>query len=128
MSFTCSRSRTWPSVCILPAEQDRDAVADVLHVGQQVAAEQDRLALLLEREDQVLHLARADRVEAGRRLVEQDQVGVVDQRLGQADAAGHALGILAKLALAALASRPTMSSSSGTRRFSSRRGILNSLP
>ena len=64
-------------------------------------------------------------IQAGRRLVEQDQIGVVDQRLGQADAAGHALGILAKLSLArSSASRPTMSSSSGTRRFSSLRRDL----
>ena len=43
--------------------------------------------------------ARADRVEAGGRLVEQDQLGVVDQGLGQADPALHALGVFAELAV-----------------------------
>ncbi len=77
--------------------QDGDPVADVLHVGQQVAAHEDRLALVAQLEDQVLHLARADRVQAGGRLVEHDQLGVVDQGLGQADAAGHALGVFLQL-------------------------------
>ena len=80
--------------------QNRDPIADVLHVGQQVAAHHDRLALVLELQDQVLHLAGADRVEAAGRLVEQDQLGIVDQRLGQADAAGHALGVFLELPLA----------------------------
>ena len=53
-----------------------------------------------EPQDQVLHLARADRVEAARRLVEQDQLRLVDQRLGQADAARHALGVFFQLPFA----------------------------
>ena len=77
--------------------EDGDPVADVLHVGQQVAAHDDRLALLLQVQDQVFHVPGADRVQAGGRLVQQDQLGIVDQGLGQADAAGHALGILFQL-------------------------------
>ena len=79
--------------------EDRDAVANVLHVGQQVPGEDDRLALLAQVADQLLDFRGADRVEPRGRLVEQDQLGVVDQRLGQPDAALHALGILAKLAM-----------------------------
>ena len=37
--------------------EDRDAVADVLYVGQQVAAHHDRLALSTQLQDQVLHVA-----------------------------------------------------------------------
>jgi len=40
-------------------------------------------------------VSRADRVQACGRLVENEQVRVVDQRLGQADAALHALGVFA---------------------------------
>ena len=98
----------------LAVVQDRDPVADVLHVGQQVAAQDDRLALVAQLADQVLHLGRADRVEARGRLVEQDQLGVVDQRLGQADPPLHALGVFAELACLA-AFRPTMSISRSTR-------------
>ena len=56
----------------LAAMEDRDAVADVLHVGQQVAGEDDRLALLAQVADQLLDLRGADRVEPRRRLVEQE--------------------------------------------------------
>ena len=54
--------------------------------------QQDRFAAAGEGEDQVLDLATAERVEPGRRLVEDDEVGVVDERLSEADAARHALG------------------------------------
>ena len=43
---------------------------------------------------------RALRVETRRRLVQDDQLGLVDQRLGQADALAHALGVLLQDALA----------------------------
>ena len=45
-----------------------------------------------QRQDQVLDFAAADGVQAGGRLVEDNQFGIVDQGLGQADAALHALG------------------------------------
>src|SRR4051795_9937645 len=47
--------------------QNRDAVANVLHVREQMAAHDDRFALIAQAEDHVLHFARADRVEAARR-------------------------------------------------------------
>ena len=95
-----------PAACLTLAEllqlalvEDGDAVADVLHVLQAVAAHEDRLALLAQLDDQVLHPARAERVEAGGRLVEDDQLRVVDERLGQADALPHALGVFLEDAL-----------------------------
>ena len=60
------------------------------------------LPCCFEGQDQVLHFPRADGVQAGGRFIQEDQVGIVDQGLGQADAAGHSLGILAQLALAGL--------------------------
>jgi hypothetical protein len=87
----------FPHLLQLALVEDGDAVADVLDVGQQVAAHQDGLPLLLELEDQILHFAGADRVQTGGRLVENDQFGIVDQRLGQPDAAGHALAVLFQL-------------------------------
>ncbi len=77
--------------------KDGDAVAHVLHVGKLVAAHHDRLALLFEPQDQVLHFARADRVEAAGRLVEEHQVRIVDQGLGQADTPRHTLGVFFEL-------------------------------
>ncbi len=52
-----------------PAIEDADPVADVLHVGQQVRREEDRLALALQVQDEVLHFAGADRVQARGRFV-----------------------------------------------------------
>ena len=62
-------------------------------------AEDHRLAPLLEVDDEVFHLAGADRVESAGGLVENHELGVVDERLSHANAAGHALGILAELPL-----------------------------
>ena len=112
----------------LAAMEDRDPVADVLHVGQQVAGQDDRLALLAQLADQVLDLGRADRVEARGRLVEQDQLGVVDQGLSQPDAALHALGVFAKLAVLGAGQARPCRSSRPTRLFRSAAEILNSRP
>ncbi len=107
--------------------QDRDPVADVLHVGEQVAGQQNRLPLLAQFADQFLDLGGADRVQAGRRLVEKDQLRVVDQGLRQTDPALHALRILAELPVLR-AERPTMSISRPTRLVRSADDILNSRP
>ena len=71
--------------------KDRDAVADVFHVREQVRRKEDGLAAAGEGDDEVLDLAAAQRVEAGRRLVEDDEVRIVDQRLREADPPGHSL-------------------------------------
>src|SRR6185369_1144541 len=80
--------------------KDRDPVADVLDVREEVAGEEHGLPALLELEDEVLDLPRGDRIEAAGGLVEDDDCGIVDERLAEADAPGHALGVLAQLALA----------------------------
>ena len=86
----------------LPLVQDGDAITNVLNIRQQVAAHQDSLSLVPQLEDQVLHLAGTDGVEAGCGFVEQNQLRVVDQRLGQADAPRHAFGIFTQLAAASV--------------------------
>jgi hypothetical protein len=67
----------------------------VLDVGEQVAGEDDGLAAAPEFEDEVLDLPGADGVQARGGLVEDEEFGVVDQGLGDADAPLHALGVLA---------------------------------
>ena len=52
--------------------------------------------------DEVEHLVAAGGVEAVRRLVEQDDAGVVDERLSELDALLHARRIAADLAVALL--------------------------
>ena len=53
---------------------DRDPVAELLDLGQQMAREQDRDPLAGQAADEVAHVAHAGRVEAGGRLVEQEQL------------------------------------------------------
>ena len=74
-------------------DEDRDAVADHLQLAEQVAVDEDGLALAAEALEDVADVAAADGVDAVGRLVEQDEVRVVDQGLGEADALGHALGV-----------------------------------
>ena len=54
-SASSSSVVTSPSVLQVAVVEDGDAVADVLHVVEPVAAHEDRLALLPQVEDQVLH-------------------------------------------------------------------------
>jgi hypothetical protein len=77
----------------LPADHDRHAVADQFQIAQQVAVDQHRLAAAAELQQHVADLPAGQRVDAVGGLVEDDQIGVVDHRLGQPDALGHALGI-----------------------------------
>src|SRR5438093_13640724 len=56
-----------------------------------MAAQNYGLAATCQSEDQILDLATANRIEAGGRLVENDEVRIVDERLRQANAPLHAL-------------------------------------
>src|SRR3954452_17417511 len=59
---------------------DRDAVAQRLGLVEVVRGQHDRLAEVLERADDLPRRAPRRRVEAGGRLVEEDQLGVADER------------------------------------------------
>ena len=63
-----------------PVLDDRHAVAQRLGLVEVVRGEQDRLAELLQRADRLPRGAPRRRVEAGGRLVEEDQLGVADER------------------------------------------------
>src|SRR3954447_16542210 len=63
-----------------PLLDDRDAVAECLRLVEVVRGQEDRLAEVLQRAHDVPRRAPRRRVEAGRRLVEEDQLGVADQR------------------------------------------------
>ena len=80
----------------LAAIDDDEVVADALDLAQQVGGHDDGDAELACRAaHQVQHLVAAGRVEAVRRLVEQHQPRVVDERLGELDALLHARGVAA---------------------------------
>ncbi len=68
-----------------------------------MAVDENGLALAAEAEEDIADLTAADGVYAVGRLVEEDQVRVVDHRLRQADPLGHAFGIRADLAIGGVA-------------------------
>ncbi len=74
----------------LAAIDDRDAGAQLLELGQDVAADEDRLAQRAQFAEQLAKLDPCPRVEAGGGLVEEQDLGVVDERVRQAEPLLHA--------------------------------------
>ena len=74
--------------------EDPDPVADGLDLAQEVAGEHDRQAALVDEPAQQLEdLDDADRVDRGGRLVEDQEVGRLDQGIGDAEPLAHAAGV-----------------------------------
>ena len=98
-----------------PVDHDRDAVGQRLRLVHEVGGEEDGLAERAEVLDRRPGLAAGGRVEAGGRLVEEEQVGVADEREREVEAAP--LAAREQLdARALLAVSPTSSTSSSTGR------------
>ena len=66
-----------------PRVDDRDPVAEQLRFVEMMRGQQDRVAVLLHPQDVVVQLAPGLRIEPGRRLVEQHDLGLVHEREGQ---------------------------------------------
>ena len=75
----------------LPVRDDEDLLADRLHLGEDVRAEDDRVRLP-ELADEVADLDNLQGVEADRRFVQNNHLGAAEQRLRDADALPVALG------------------------------------
>ena len=99
-SSTLSKSSTSAKFLQFALVQDRDAVAHVLNVGQQVATHHHCLALIAKLKDPVFHLACANWVESARWFVEEDEVWLIDQSLSKTDSTCHAFRVLAELTFA----------------------------
>ena len=102
------RAHVAPAELVGPADgddlavaHDRHPVGQVLGLVHEVGGEEDRLAELAQRADRRPGLTAGGRVEAGRRLVEEDQLGLADQRQREVEppalAAGQLLGPLVAL-------------------------------
>src|SRR5262249_41619091 len=72
-------------------QQDRDTVADELYLAEQVRVQQDGDAAAAQLLQQRPDGAAADRVERARRLVQEEQLPVPDERLRDAEALLHPL-------------------------------------
>ena len=79
---------------------EHDPVAGDLDLAEQVRVEKHRRAAGALRPEDVAHHAAADRIEPGRRLVEEDEVGLVDDRLREAESLEHSLGESAQATVA----------------------------
>ena len=75
----------------------RDPVGELVGLVEVLGGEQDRRALGGERADDVPHLVAAARVEAGGRLVEEEQLGRDDDAGGDVEPAAHAAGVVLDL-------------------------------
>src|SRR6478735_3150383 len=72
---------------------DAEMGAHLLHLGQQVARDEDRGAVRRERRDEAAHLASSLWVKAVRRLVEHEQLPGPEQRGGDGQPLAHAQGV-----------------------------------
>ena len=77
------------------AADDHHPVGDGLDLGQQVGGEQHGAAAVGEVAQQAPHPAHAFRIEAVGGLVEDQDLGVAEQRVGEAEALAHAERVLA---------------------------------
>ena len=73
-----------------PAVDDRERGAQLLELGEDVAADEDRLAQRAQLAEQLAELDPGPRVEARGGLVEDQDGGIVDEGVGQAEALLHA--------------------------------------
>ena len=81
----------------LLVDQDGDTVADSRQAVQIMGDHEDRQPqALLQAADQLVEGGRADRIEAGRRLVQEQQFGVEGKRPGQPRPLLHAAGELGR--------------------------------
>jgi len=78
------------------AREDGDATAQGFGVGQHVRTEEHRAAAIAQAQDERAHVAAAERIEPRHRLVEKEHLGIVQQRLREADALEHPLRELAQ--------------------------------
>src|SRR5213596_2128072 len=73
----------------LPMVQERDVVAHLLDLAEEMRAHEDRAALVFQRLDHIADLGHAARIQPGRGLVEDEQVRLVEERLGDRQALLH---------------------------------------
>ncbi len=92
----------------LAGGDDRHLLAQALGMGDHVGREDYRRALCREIADQGLQLALVDRVETGKRLVEDDQPWAVDERAEELDGLRHAFRKLADLLVGGMAEAVTV--------------------
>src|SRR5690348_14673110 len=75
---------------LLTGRDDAERVAEALRILHEMRAEDDRPSLLTEIDDRVLERLRVHRIEPAERLVENDQLRLVEQGADELDLLLHA--------------------------------------
>ncbi len=76
--------------------ENPDAIANLLHLPEQMRRKQHGDAAAFQIENQVANFARAGRIDPGSRFIQNEQGRFLDERLGKTDALEHSLGISAE--------------------------------
>ena len=84
-----------------PLHDNTDTVTDHFDIVQNMRAEKNRFPLIAQTQNQVTHLFSSDRVQAGHRLIENHQFGIVNQRLSQVRYVAASLSRIFAIALCA---------------------------
>src|ERR1035437_1712399 len=74
------------------ALDDNHAVADFRQLGEDVRADENRLLTLVQKHEQLAQFDAGSRVEAGGRFIQNQNIGIINQRAAKADALFHAFG------------------------------------
>ena len=78
----------------LSVTDDADAIAESFDIRQNMAREEDGFTFFFAFEDEVDDVSSPERIETRLRFVEDDEVRVSDERLGESDALEHSFGKL----------------------------------
>ena len=76
--------------------ENPDAIANLLHLPEQMRGKQNRDSAAFQLKDQVANVPRAGRIDARSWFVQHEQGRFLDERLGEADPLQHSLGISAE--------------------------------
>ena len=73
--------------------EDGDAVTNRFHLTEFMRREEHRLALVFQPLNDLAHFHAADGIKSARRLIENQQVRIIDERLRESRALLHSLGV-----------------------------------
>ena len=94
LDWCCAtRSLTRPDRLEFALVDDGHAVANGFHFAQLVRGKEHGFALVFQALDDFADFHAAQRIEAAGRFIENQQIGIVDERLREADALLHSFGI-----------------------------------
>lgn len=75
---------------------DGDAITEHFDILEDMRRKEDGFAAITEAEDDIADIFSTDGIESAHGFVEDDEIGIVDQGLCDADALDHAFGVFAE--------------------------------